>query len=443
MKRLPRVAIVGRPNVGKSTLFNRITGKRRALVHATPGVTRDIQRGEADWNGVHFELIDTGGLLSGIDDSLIGEVERRALREAEESDAIIFVGDGQSGLISDDTDIARRVRELGVPVLMAVNKTEKRDSEAQSGDFYRLGFETVYPVSALHGQGTGDLLDDLVRLLPRYGESEAGEDLRLAMAGVPNVGKSSLVNALVGEEANIVDSRPGTTRDSIDVTFRWHGRRVTLVDTAGIKRRSRTEKGVDTLSAIKSLESIERCDVVIFMLDASRIITAQDVKVGSYAHRAGKGVVVCFNKWDLVEKADKTYREFESEFRRRFSYLSYAPILFISALTHQRLARVVETAWRVKEQRERRIPTSEFNRFIEELVSRNPPPFYGGGNGKIYYGTQVETSPPRFSLFVNKQKYFGKNYVRFVGNRIREAFEFDGTLIRVSLVEKKGATPPR
>ena len=441
MKQLPRVAIVGRPNVGKSTLFNRITGKRRAIVHATPGVTRDVQHGEADWNGVHFELIDTGGLLSGIDDGLITEVERRALREAEESDAIILVGDGQSGLVPDDEDIARRVRGLGVPVLMAVNKTEKRSSEEESGDFYRLGFDTVYPVSALHGQGTGDLLDDLVALLPRYGESESGEDLRLAMAGVPNVGKSSLVNALMGEDTNIVDSRPGTTRDSIDVTFRWHGRQVTLVDTAGIKRRSRTEKGVDTLSTIKSLESIERCDVAIFMLDASRPITAQDVKVGSYAHRAGKGIVVCFNKWDLVAKQDKTYREFEDEFKRRFRYLTYAPVLFISALTHQRLNRVIETAWRVKEQRERRIPTPEFNRFIEALVSRNPPPSYGGGNGKIYYGTQVETSPPRFSLFVNKHRYFGKNYVRFVGNQIRKAFEFDGTLIRVSLVEKKGALP--
>jgi len=441
MKRLPRVAIVGRPNVGKSTLFNRVTGRRRAIVHATPGVTRDVQHGEADWNGVCFEILDTGGLLSGIDDSLITEVERRALREAEASDAIIFVGDGQSGLMPADEDIATRVRGLGVPVLLAVNKTEKRVSEEESGDFYRLGFETVYPVSALHGQGTGDLLDDLVRLLPKYSEGESREDLRLAMAGIPNVGKSSLVNALVGAETNIVDSRPGTTRDSIDVTFRWQGRQVTLVDTAGIKRRSRTEKGVDTLSSMKSLESIERCDVAIFLLDAGRPITAQDVKVGSYAHRAGKGIVVCFNKWDLVEKGAKTYREFENEFKRRFRYLAYAPVLFISALTHQRLSKVIETAWRVKEQRERRIPTAEFNKFIEALVSRNPPPFYGGGNGKIYYGTQVETSPPRFSLFVNKHKYFGKNYVRFVGNQIRSAFEFEGTLIRVSLVEKKGALP--
>ena len=438
MKKLPRVTIVGRPNVGKSTLFNRITGKRRAIVHESPGVTRDIQRGEADWNGVLFELIDTGGLLSGIKDELITEVERRALREAEEADVIIFVGDGQSGLVAADEDIAARVRGLGVPVMMAVNKTEKRVSEEESGDFYRLGFETVYPVSALHGEGTGDLLDDVAKLLPRFGESEPGEDLRLAMAGVPNVGKSSLVNAMVGEDANIVDSRPGTTRDSIDVTFQWHGRHVTLVDTAGIKRRSRTEKGVDTISTIKSLESIKRCDVAVFMLDASRTITAQDVKVGSYAHRAGKGVVVCFNKWDLVSKEDKTYKEFERQFKRKFSFLTYAPMLFISALTHQRLNRVVETAWHIKEQRERRIPTAEFNRFIETLVSRNPPPFYGGGNGKIYYGTQVETSPPRFSLFVNKFKYFGKNYIRFVGNQIRSSFDFEGTLIRVSLVEKKG-----
>lgn len=437
MRRVATVAIVGRPNVGKSTLFNRITGRRRAIVHATPGVTRDVQRGEAEWGGVNFELIDTGGLFSGIDDDLISQVERHALREAEQADALLFVTDAGAGVVAADTDVAERIRITGLPVIVAVNKAEKADNRQSGGDFHRLGFGNVCEISALHGEGTGDLLDDLIAVLPRYDSAEANEDLRLAVIGVPNVGKSSLVNAVLGEEANIVDSRPGTTRDSIDVSVQWHDRRVTLVDTAGIKRRSRTRDDVEVICSIKSIESIRRCDVALFLLDASRKITVQDVRVGGYAHDAGKGVVVCFNKWDLVEKDDKTYHEFEKEFLRRFPFLNYAPKLFISALSHQRLGKVVETAWKVKEQRERRIPTAEFNRFVEALVAHTPPSFFGGGTGKIYYGTQVETSPPTFALFVNKSAYFGRNYVRFISKRIREAFAFEGTLIRINLVEKR------
>ncbi len=437
MKPLPSVAIIGRPNVGKSTLFNRITQRRRAIVHESPGVTRDIQKGAAEWNGVHFDLIDTGGLFSGIDDSLIGQVEARAIAEAEQADAIIFVVDGNSGPVPGDDDVARRVREMKLPVIVAVNKSEKLETRQAVADFYRLGFQNVHGVSALHGEGTGDMLDELVAMLPTFDPAGAREDLRLAVIGVPNVGKSSLINALVGEDANIVDSRPGTTRDSIDITLSWHGRRVTLVDTAGIKRKARTPKGVETLSAIKSLESIERCDVAVFMLDASRKITTQDVKVGSYPHRAGRGVLACFNKWDLVEKEDKTYREMEKDFRHRFGFLAYAPILFISVEDRQRLNKIIETAWHIKEQREQRVATADFNRFLEALVSRNPPPFHGGGSAKIYYGTQVEIEPPTFALFVNKGKYFGRNYLRFLNNQLRRAFPFDGTLIRINLIEKK------
>ncbi len=443
MKSLPAVAIVGRPNVGKSTLFNRITGRRRAIVHATPGVTRDVQRGAADWNGVHFELIDTGGLFSGVDDDLISQVEKKALDEALQSDAIIFLTDGIDGLTPVDGDVAERVRETGIPVLLVVNKTERLSTLHAGSDFYRLGFSNVYQVSALHGQGIGDLLDELVGVLPEYtGEGSGEPDLKIAFIGMPNVGKSSLVNALLGDDASIVDERPGTTRDSIDVAINWHGRRITMVDTAGIKRKARTKDDVSTISTVKSLETIERCDVAAFLLDSSRKISNQDVRVGSYAHKAGKGILVCFNKWDLVEKGDKTYREFEKDMRERFGFMSYAPTLFLSALTHQRVNKVFEMAWKIKEEREKRLATAEFNRFIEDVSRRHPPPYYNG-NGKIYYGTQISVAPPKFALFVNKSAFFSRNYLRYLNNQIRYAYSFEGTVIRIALQEKKRGAESR
>jgi len=442
VKTVPSVAIVGRPNVGKSTLFNRIAGGRRAIVHPMPGVTRDVQRGNAEWTGTAFEVIDTGGLFSGVEDDLVDRVERRALEEALKADVLLFVVDAQTGLVPSDSDVAERVRAAGVPVFLVVNKTEKLENRNLSGEFYRLGFEQIYEVSAMHGEGVGDLLDDVTALLPRYDMADVEPDLKLAVIGMPNVGKSSLVNAIVGEEVNIVDERPGTTRDSIDVVLQWHKRRIVLVDTAGIKRKSRTKDDVTVISSLKSLDQIERCDVAVLMLDATRPISNQDVKVASYAHKAARGVVVCFNKWDLVEKGDKTYREFEQDFAHHFAFLSYAPILFVSALTGQRVSKVVETAWRVKEMREKRISTADFNRFLETAVRSQPPPYHGGGNGKIYYGTQVEIAPPRFTMFVNKSAYFGRNYLRYLNNQIRRTFVFEGTLIRINLAEKKAGMRP-
>ncbi|MCK4774908.1 MAG: ribosome biogenesis GTPase Der, partial [Candidatus Krumholzibacteria bacterium] len=346
------------------------------------------------------------------------------------------------GLTPGDTDVAGEIRNTNIPVLLVANKTEKLALRHSGGEFYKLGFENVYEISALHGDGVGDLLDGLVEMLPKYRPAQSGEtELKLAVIGIPNVGKSSLVNALAGEEANIVDERPGTTRDSIDVSLKWRGHRIILVDTAGIKRKARTRDDVSTISTIKSLETIERCDVAVLMLDASRKLSNQDVRVGSYAHKAGKGILVCFNKWDLVEKEDRTYREFERDFQSRFAFMSYAKILFISALTHQRVSNVFEMAWRIKETRETRLQTSEFNRFIEEAIRRYPPPHHGG-TGKIYYGTQVDVAPPKFSLFVNKRQYFGRNYMRYLNNRIRDGYDFEGTVIRIDLVEKKGRSEP-
>jgi len=446
MKRASLVAVVGRPNVGKSTLFNRLTQGRKALVHATAGVTRDVQRGTVEWTGHHFELIDTGGLFSGIDDPLVGQVEARALREAREADVILFVVDAEAGLIPSDYDVAKQLRDSGVAVLLVANKTEGPKGKRGVADFHRLGLNEPYEISALHGDGTGDLLDDIVKLLPRSSQRDLSPDLRLAIAGVPNVGKSSLVNAIVGAETNIVDSRPGTTRDSIDVSVAWNKRRITLVDTAGIRRKARTTADLDLLSTVKSLEAIERCDVAVVMLDASRELSNQDIKVASYPHNAARGVVICYNKWDLVAKKDRTYVEIEKEFRRRCGFLAYAPVMFISVRENQRINKVLEAAWKVKEERERRIPTAEVNRVLEKILAKNPPPFTGGGNGRIFYATQVDVAPPTFTLFVNRAAHFNRYYLRFLNNSFREAFGFEGTLIRIEMVErresrKKGEVP--
>jgi len=440
MKKPSVVAIVGRPNVGKSTLFNRLTRGRKALVHATAGVTRDVQRGVVEWTGHSFELIDTGGLFSGIDDPLVDQVEARALKEAERADVLLFVVDAEAGLIPTDFDVAQKLRATHLPVLLVANKAERQVAKDIAAEFHRLGFETYYEVSALHGERTGDLLDEVVKLLPRATSRDLSSDLRLAICGVPNVGKSSLVNAIVGEEANIVDSRPGTTRDSIDVSLQWRKRRITLVDTAGIRRKARTSADLDILSTLKSLEAIERCDVAIVMLDATREVNNQDIKVASYPHNAARGVVVCFNKWDAVPtKGDKTYVEMEREFRRKCGFLDYAPVLFISALSKQRVDKVLETAWRIKEEREKRIPTAELNRVITKITAKNPPPFVAGGNGKIFYATQVDVAPPTITLFVNRANHFNRYYLRFLNNQLREAFGFEGSLIRIEMAERRSA----
>lgn len=438
MKQAPTVAVVGRPNVGKSTLFNRITLGRRALVHKTPGVTRDTQHGITEWNGAGFELVDTGGLFSGIDDPLVAQVEQRAMRAAAEAAVLLLVVDGEAGLVPADFDVAKRARDLQLPVLLVVNKTEREKHHLGAAEFSKLGFETFYEVSALHGEGIGDLLDDVVKLLPRTPGSELHTDLRLAIVGVPNVGKSSLVNALLGSDTAIVDDRPGTTRDSIDATIAWQKRKVTLVDTAGIKRKARTVEDLDVLSTMKSLDAIDRCDVALVMLDATRELTNQDIKVASYPHRAGKGVVVCFNKWDAVEKkGDKSSILRERDFRKKVGFLNYAPIIFISAKTHQRVNVVLETAWRVREECHRRIPTSDFNRFLVRSTQRTPPPFHAGGNGKIFYGTQVDVAPPTFNLFVNRVAHFGRYYMRQLSNQLREEFGFEGTDLRIELSQRR------
>jgi GTP-binding protein len=435
-KPAPRVAIVGRPNVGKSTLFNRITGKRKAIVHETPGVTRDVQRMLTEWNGKPFELIDTGGLFSGIDDPLVKQVEEKALAEALACDAIILVVDAVAGLSPIDFEIAREVRLADKPVFLAVNKAEGR--EGSGNEFFALGLGSIYEISSAHGHGIGELLDDLVSALPKRSFLTESLEFKVAVVGRPNVGKSSLVNALLGKNVNIVDERPGTTRDSIDIKLRWHGNEIMLVDTAGIKRRSRTKDAVSAVTAIKSMESIARADIALLLLDASRGIANQDIKVGSYAHNEGKGIVIGINKWDLVEKDDKTASNFEAEIRRAFAFIAYAPLIFISALTGQRVSKILPLLLEVKSAREKRVSTGELNRFIERIVSSHPPPFHAGGNGKIFYVTQIGVAPPRFSIFVNNPSFFDRSYIRFLNNRLREEYSFPGTRLIINLIGKKG-----
>jgi GTP-binding protein len=438
VKRSSRVAIVGRPNVGKSTLFNRISGTRRAIVHPAPGITRDVQRLTTEWGGVPFELIDTGGLFSGLDDNLIHQVESRAIEEAMGADIMVLVTDGEDGVTPGDIDVANRMRQAGVPVFVAVNKCEKAARRDGAGEFFRLGFEHVYPISALHGEGIGDLLDAVINQIPRRGSSATAQGLKLAIVGRPNVGKSSLVNALVGSEAAIVDSRPGTTRDSVDVQIRWYTHDVTLVDTAGINRQARSRDGLTSIVALKSIDTIERADVVAIVLDASREIAAQDVKVASYAHKAGKGILFCVNKWDLVEeKGNRTAPEFEKRIHETFAFASYAPVIFVSALTHQRVNKILEQAWEIDQTRRTRVGTGELNRVIEEVKKMRPASFYGGGTGKIYYATQVGDAPPTFLLFVNKRAFFSRSYLRYVNNQLRRRYPFIGSVIRIKLSEKE------
>lgn len=435
MSDLPRVAIVGRPNVGKSTLFNRITGKRKAIVHETPGVTRDVQRMDTDWSGVSFEVIDTGGLFSGQSDPVTADVEEKALQEALNADVILLVTDAQTGLMPVDSAIARRLRQAAIPVFVVANKSENLNTIGS--EFFKLGFGEVYEMSALHGIGTGDLLEAVVAMLPRRQPAVHPDELRIAVVGRPNVGKSSLINRLLGKNVSIVDERPGTTRDSIDLKIKWNNRQLIIVDTAGIKRRTHTQDAVSTLGTIKSLETIKRADVIAMMIDATLPISNQDIRVGSYAHKEGKGVLLCVNKWDLVEKDNTTAKEYEARVREGFKFLRYAPILFISALTGQRTNKLLDALWSIKEARETRITTSELNKYLEGAVGSYPPPTKLGTTGKIYYITQTDIAPPHFTLFVNKRSCFDRTYLRFLNNRLREKYPFTGTLIRINLVDKK------
>ncbi len=431
---LRTVVIVGRPNVGKSTLFNRIIGERRAVVHETPGVTRDRIAERADWAGHPFLLLDTGGIVPF--GETVSQFDRvvtdLAIDAAAEADVVVLVVDGQTGVSAWDEHIADILRKSGRPVVLAVNKAEKPAIELAASEFWKLGLGEPFALSALHGRGVGDLLDRVVAGFP----TEAAEtpcDCRVAIVGRPNVGKSSLLNLLVGRQEAIVSELPGTTRDAIHTDLRWHGHTLRLIDTAGLRRRSRVEEAIEVFAAVRTERVIEACDVAIFMVDAAAGAVAQDARIAGQIHDQGKGIVVAFNKWDLVEKDHKTHLTVWENFLREVPFLSYAQWITLSALTKQRSAQVLDKVWAVHEGRQIRVETGELNRFLERTVGEQPPRTHGGGQGKIYYGVQAESSPPVFVLSVNEPSFFARHYLRFINNRLREAYGFTGTRLYIRL----------
>lgn len=455
MARKPIVALVGRPNVGKSTLFNRLVGERRAVTHDIPGTTRDRLQGETFWNGIDFHIVDTGGIEiyqpKGLRDEsplaegskdFIEEIKSQALIAIEEADAIVMLVDNQHGVTAADETIAEILRRTNKPVVIAANKADSRKNHDDALDFYGLGVGQVVPISSIHGLGVGDMLDvltehlkEVVKSFPQDDEEE--EHLKIAIVGRPNAGKSTLLNKLIGKDRAIVSNVAGTTRDAIDTTIQWHGEPVTIIDTAGIRRRGRIEPGVEKFSVIRAMGAIERSDVAILLIDGEIGVTEQDEHIAGFVLDEYKSIVIAVNKWDAVTKDAFTMTEFTKEVRERLHFIPWAPIIFISALSGQRIHSVLETAHMVWQSRFTRLPTSELNNIIRDAMEHHAPPSKGQRRLKIFYGTQVRTDPPIFLLHINDKKLIHFTYERFLENRIREKHPFEGTPIRISFRERR------
>jgi len=427
----PIVAIVGRPNVGKSTLFNRITGGRTAIVEDIPGVTRDRLYKDAEWLGKEFTVVDTGGIEFYGKEGLIEKKVRQQVGLAiEEADVILFVLDGKAGITPDDEAAADLLRKSNKPVILAVNKIENFHDPVPVFEFYNLGLGQPIPVSAAHGMNTGDLLDAVVGELPKNDYDDfPPETIKIAVIGRPNVGKSSLVNGILGMERLIVSDIPGTTRDAIDSLFQKNDKHYVIIDTAGIRRKSRINQPTERYSIIRSLRAIDRSDIVLMLIDAVEGVTEQDKKIVGYAHEAGKGIILVVNKWDLIKKDDKTMHRYDKEIREEMGFLHYAPVLYVSALTGQRRQKILEIVDFVAEQQNFRVTTSKLNELIDEAVMITPPPTDKGNRLKIIYATQIGVRPPKFVLFVNDPELFHFSYQRYLENQIRKNFGFEGTPI--------------
>jgi GTP-binding protein len=431
----PVVAIVGRPNVGKSTLFNRIIGRNLAIVENMPGVTRDRNYADAEWEGKRFLLVDTGGFEPETDDPMYTRMREQTTLAVEEADHIIFLMDGQQGLVPSDIEVSQRLRASGKPVIYAVNKVDGVRHEALLPDFYRLGIDALFPVSAQHGPGFSELMDELFRMLPAADEpsqdTETSAMPRIAIIGRPNVGKSSFVNALIGEDRMIVSPVAGTTRDAVDSVYQYYGRKYVLVDTAGIRSRGRISQGVERYSVMRAMKSISRADIALVLIDASEGITEQDERIVGLAHEAGKGIIIGLNKWDLVPDKEQAFKRFMQDVQLRLKFADYASVLTISAVTRQRVTKVFEEIDRIVAEQEKRVPTADLNRVFERLASRHEPPLYRGKRVKYYYITQVNIKPPTFVVFVNYPDGVHFSYLRYIENNLRQSFGFRGTPIRI------------
>ncbi len=434
----PIVAVVGRPNVGKSTLFNRLVGERRAIVQDIPGTTRDRVYGTTDWGGVEFTVVDTGGLQDDreIDAESLTEIARNTRNQAQaaidEADVIVFLVDARSGLTAGDHEVADLLRRADKPTILVANKAESAVRRDGIYEFYELGLGDPVAISAYHGTGTGDLLDKVVESLPEAEEEEETDGPAIAIVGRPNVGKSRLLNALLGQERSIVSDVPGTTRDSIDTELTWAGQPLTLIDTAGIRRRGRIEQGVEQFSVIRSMRAIDRSDVVLLVVDATEDFTAQDLHIAGYIEEQKKGIVVVINKWDLIEKDAKTMDEYKARAREQLDFVPYAPLVFVSAKFGQRVHQVLDTALLVVAERQKRVPTSALNALLRESVAAHPPPSKPGKWLKFYYATQADVAPPTFVFFCNDPVQIHFSYRRYLENRLREAFGYTGAPIRLS-----------
>jgi len=434
----PIVAVVGCPNVGKSTLFNRLIGRRLAIVSEVPGTTRDRLYSDAEWNGVSFTLVDTGGFDPASRDNLLQQVRTQAQVAIEEADVILFVVDGRGGLTANDEEVSYLLRHSAKPVILAVNKTESSARRLQAVDFYRLGLGDPYPVSALHGTGTGDLLDEIVHAFPPVEGEDEAEAVHIAIVGRPNVGKSSLLNRILGQERAIVSEQPGTTRDAIDTPIEVNGQPLVLIDTAGLRRRAKVQAGLEQYSAIRALRAIDRSDVALLLIEAPEGPTSQDAHIAEYITEQGRSLVLVVNKWDLIEKDPHTMQEYREWTRRQLPFLDYVPLLFTSARTGQRVHRVLPLALRVQEERFVRVPTGELNRLVREWVFHHAPPSKGGRRLRILYATQASVDPPTFVFFVNNPRLVDSSYSRYLENRLREVYSFSGTPLRLRFRPRSG-----
>ncbi|MDD4223685.1 MAG: ribosome biogenesis GTPase Der [Candidatus Cloacimonetes bacterium] len=428
------VSIVGRPNVGKSTLFNRLCRKRSAIVDPEEGITRDRKYEDVEWNGKVFKLVDTGGIVFDRGEALNKMIRHQAQLAIDESDLIIFMVDAQTGTTDIDQAIAKTLYPHRDKVMLVANKADSEKLEWELYDFMQLGLGDPFPISAAQGRNTGNFKDELLALIPEtqdaYAEDKP-ENTRIAVVGKPNVGKSSIVNLLLGSEKQIVTETPGTTRDAVDSVLRFHGQEYILVDTAGLRRKTKVTYGVEYYSVMRTIEAVDRCDVVVLVLAANEDISEQDVKIASYAKRRMKEILVVFNKWDLVEKDNKTTGKFIADLHEDMPFLQYAPVQFISAKTGQRINRLMETVVKIEEESKKRISTSELNRFMETVVEHRPPTHSTGKHVKIFYLTQAAVKPPTFVFFCNQPALISENYRRFLHNQIREMFTFEGVSIKL------------